>query len=468
MVGPLYRPRTMGSRKLGVALFAVALAACVESPAPAPALQSEQKDTACATGQTVNGIDVSVYDTSVDWPTAKGSGIDFAFIRVSDGTQYPDPSFAGYWAGAGSAGVYRGAYQYFRPSEDPIAQADLLLDAVGTLGSNDLPPVLDLEVNGGLGSADVVTAVQAWIGEITAATGRPPIIYAGLYSWPELTGGANLTTSPLWVAQYTTAACPDIPDPWTSWLFWQHSDTGVVDGVVSSQLDLDYFNGTLAQLQAFTFGGGSACGEISGSGGIVDDSDPCFTPGGPSAYMRHVTDAGYGGELYWTHTTTATAEANYGQWNLTIDVAGAYRVDAYTAAAYATSHAAHYAIEASGSAQTFTIDQTAVDGWQTLGEVDFAAGGGQWINLGDNTGEATEEQLVFDAIRLTPLAAPGSDGSGSDDGSGSGNGETGSTSGGCSASSASAGAGAGATAWIALVALALACMPRRRARSRGR
>jgi MYXO-CTERM domain-containing protein len=393
----------------------------------------DQAATVCGSASTVNGIDVSQYDTAVDWPTAKAAGIDFAFMRVSDGIAYPDPAFAGYWSGARAAGVIRGAYQYFRPDVDPVQQADLLASAMGTLLPGDLPPVLDLEVADGVSTTGVVTAVNAWIAEVEAKTGRSPIIYAGLYSWPTLTGGADETQYPLWIAQYTTAACPDIPAPWTQWLFWQHSDTGVVDGVTSSQLDLDVFNGTLDQLETFAAGSGSAapCGVIASDGGMIDDSDACFTPGGPSAYMRHVTDAGEDSTLYWTHTTQAAAQANYGEWDLYFAAAGTYHVEAYTDTAYATSQAADYQIQAAGALQSSTIDQSAVDGWQSLGDIAFAAGGGQSIVLGDNTGEATQKQIVFDAIRFTPLDGSGGSGSGSGNGSGSASPPAVHTGGGC-------------------------------------
>jgi MYXO-CTERM domain-containing protein len=351
----------------------------------------------------VHGLDVSYYDDSVDWNVAHAAGIDFAFIRVTDGTQYKDPTFAAYWAGARAAGVLRGGYQFFRPAEDPIAQADLMLSLMGPVLPGDLPPVLDVETSGGLTQTQVTAAVHAWVDHVTAAIGRAPIVYAGLYSWPDLTGSADLTTSPLWLAQYTTAACPNIPAPWTKWMFWQHSNTGVVDGVVSGELDLDVFDGTLADLKAFAAGAPAPCGTIDATGGTIDDGDACFTAGGPAQYMRHVTGTGASDGLYWTHTTQAADAANYGQWNLVFAQAGTYKVEAYTAASYATSHAAAYLIQASGAQQSVTIDQTASDGWQSLGEIAFAAGGDQWINLGDNTGEATQQQLVFDAIRFTPV-----------------------------------------------------------------
>jgi lysozyme len=390
------------------AAFAV-LAGCASAPELAT---RTQEVTTCAEGPTIRGMDVSSYDPNVDWPTAHASGIEFAFVRASDGTQYPDPLFAQHWAAAKSAGVIRGAYQFFRPAEDPIAQADLLIQSMGTLDKDDLPPVLDLETAGGLTQAQVVAAAQQWLDHVAAATGRTPIIYAGLYSWHDLTGSHDMTTSPLWVAQYTSAACPNIPDPWTRWSFWQYSDTGSVSGIPGSMLDVDVFNGTRDDLIAYAEGTApAACGSLPSEGGVIDNGDPCFDEGGPPSYLRQVQSAGFGGSLVWTHATASDHEANFAQWNLAFDEPGRYLVEVYTDHTYATATQATYSVVAGGQMTAATIDQTALDGWQTLGEFDFAAGGGQSIHLGDNTGEAatSNAQLVFDAIRLTrddPPAPP--------------------------------------------------------------
>jgi hypothetical protein len=169
-------------------------------------------------------------------------------------------------------------------------------------------------------------------------------------------------------------------------------------------LDLDLYNGTLADLQAFAAGTPPPpCGTIDAAGGVIDNGDPCFAAGGPPATLRDVTSAGMGGSLIWTHATAAASEANFAQWNLTFAEAGHYLVEAYTDHAYATSHQAGYVIHAAAGDTIATIDQGAVDGWQKLGEFDFAAGGAQSIHLGDNTGEPASDnaQLVFDAIRFT-------------------------------------------------------------------
>ena len=404
------------------ALFAMMSGACADRLGTI-----DQADTVCASGPTVQGMDVSYYETSVDWAMARQDGIEFAFIRATDGTQYLDPKFAMYWQGAKDAGVIRGAYQYFRPAEDPVAQAELLLAQMGPVEPGDLPPVIDLEVSGGLTQPQVAAAVQLWVDHVAAAIGRPPIVYAGLYSWPTLTGAADLTTSPLWVAQYTTAPCPDIPLPWTHWAFWQDTSTGSITAVPGSTLDLDVFDGSHDDLLAFTAAGTCGdgtcsggettascavdcppCGTIDAAGGEIADAVACFVAGGPPAYLRAVTGAGEQGDLIWTHTTDAATESNFAQWNLFFAEAGQYRVEVYTAQPYAQSMHAAYAIRAAGASSSVELDQSAVDGWQTLGELDFAAGGDQSIHLGDNTGEpaSADVQLVFDAIRLTRLDDP--------------------------------------------------------------
>ena len=54
------------------------------------------------------------------------------------------------------------------------------------------------------------------------------------------------------------------------------------------------------------------------------------------------------------------------------------------------------------------LDQSAVDGWQSLGTFAFADGGSQWIRVADNTGEplADKVQLAFDAVRVTRVEEP--------------------------------------------------------------
>ncbi len=205
----------------------------------------------CGRGATTLGIDVSFYQGAFNWTTVKDAGVEFAFIRVSDGLGYRDSQFARSWTEAKRAGVIRGAYQFFRPGESAIAQADLLVDAMGTLAPGDLPPVIDVEATSGLGAATVAARVQTWVDRVRTRTGRTPIVYTGKYFWQDSVGNsAAFKTLPLWLAQYTSAACPNLPDAWSSWKFWQYSDRGSIRGI-SGGVDVNRFNGTLQDLQTF-------------------------------------------------------------------------------------------------------------------------------------------------------------------------------------------------------------------------
>jgi lysozyme len=377
-----------------MAVIVVSLAGCaVQSDQPLS--EVVQGTTVCgASSDAVHGIDVSSYETSIDWAMAKASGVDFAFIRVSDGLQHRDAKFATYWPGAKAAGVMRGAYQFFRPAQDPIAQAQLLLDAMGPRMPGDLPPVIDVETTSGLAPAQVEASVRAWVDHVTGAIGRRPIIYAGYYSWQDYTGNANLTSSPLWHAQYTSAACPNIPTPWTRWLFWQHSSTGTVPGVLGEPTDMNVFDGTLDELRAFADEAPAPCGVIDPAGGEIDDTHPCFSAGGPESTLRRVDD------LIWTRATSSSYIGNFAVWQLVFAEAGHYRVEVHTSASYADSHRAKYKVRAAGELHTVVVDQ-AVDGWQSLGELAFDAGDDQFVELDDNTGDTNGERLVFDRVRVT-------------------------------------------------------------------
>jgi lysozyme len=201
----------------------------------------------CPSGSTLQGIDVSVAQGAIIWSQVSAAGKAFAFARVSDGN-FVDPSFAGNYAAIKAAGMIRGAYQHFEPAQDPIVQANIVLAAIGTPAAGDLPPALDVEINGGLGPAALAAAIQSWVTTIQAAIGRPPIIYTAAGIWDSEVASTEFSAYPLWVAN-VGAVCPTTPAAWSSWAFWQYSFNGSVSGVEGS-VDLDEFNGSASALQA--------------------------------------------------------------------------------------------------------------------------------------------------------------------------------------------------------------------------
>ena len=212
--------------------------------------QSAPEPKQCAGANTVPGIDVSVYQGSIDWKKVRSAGIGFAFARVSDGTGTPDAAFATNWPAMKAAGIVRGAYQFFRPAEDPLAQANLFvskLDAAGGLEPDDLPVAMDLEVIDGVADSVLQSHAQLWLEAMRMTTRKTPILYMPLDMGPHL--GSRLDRYPLWVANWGVS-CPSLPAGWSNWRFWQTSDNGLVAGI-GDFVDRDDFNGPLATLEGF-------------------------------------------------------------------------------------------------------------------------------------------------------------------------------------------------------------------------
>ena len=206
----------------------------------------------CADGETLEGIDVSYYQGSIDWNAVAADGIAFAITRVNHGG-FMDPEFDTNWAAIRSVGLVRGAYQYFDPGGDPVAQANTFISKVGVLGPGDLPGVIDVESTDGLGPAAVAANVATWLDLVEAGTGRRPIIYTGSYFWNDNVQTTALNDHPLWIAHYTTG-CPNMPTAWSDWAMWQYSSTGSVAGIAGN-VDLDRFNGDALALEDFAANG---------------------------------------------------------------------------------------------------------------------------------------------------------------------------------------------------------------------
>jgi lysozyme len=193
----------------------------------------------------VQGIDVSHYQGSVDWQQVAQGGLAFAFAKATEGITYVDPQLAANWAGIRAAGLVRGAYHFFEPNDDPTQQATHFLSTVQP-APGDLPPVLDVETTGGVSDTELWSGVTSWLQAVEQATGHQPILYTSPGFWSSHAPDLSLTRYPLWLADY--ADQPTLPDGWTSWLFWQYSQSGSCPGVTGA-VDLDVFSGSFQQLK---------------------------------------------------------------------------------------------------------------------------------------------------------------------------------------------------------------------------
>jgi lysozyme len=221
----------------------------------------------------VEGLDVYNGQGTIDWMKVAASGRQFAFIKATQGDYNKQTSFPANWANSAAAGLMRSAYHFFDPTIDGVAQANAFLAEVtagGGMGSNDLPPMLDIECpvsasqttsqssdpnceytgnSGWVATATMQQRIFDWLSTVEAAVGRKPIIY----SYPSWFGDvmfsdARLTAYPLFIATYST--CASVPTPWTTAVFWQYSATATVPGITGS-VDVDRFFGSAGDLQTW-------------------------------------------------------------------------------------------------------------------------------------------------------------------------------------------------------------------------
>ncbi|MES2403745.1 MAG: GH25 family lysozyme [Pseudomonadota bacterium] len=196
------------------------------------------------------GIDVSAYQPTVDWNKVLGGGALFAFIKATEGTGLIDKFFVDHWAKAKASGILRGAYHFFRPAQDAAAQAHHFLDQLFDPG--ELPPVLDVEVADNIPLARIQDGVNAFI-DIVAASLARPLIYTSPGFWNPLPTRTDIVSkTDLWVANWLVHA-PMACKGYASWTFWQYANAATVPGIPGAlNVDANRFNGTLAELHAYS------------------------------------------------------------------------------------------------------------------------------------------------------------------------------------------------------------------------
>jgi len=181
-----------------LALVATAATAVVVTASPAQAA-------------TTAGIDVSRYQGSINWTSVRNAGIQFAFIKTTEGTTVKDANFAANYVGAYNAGVIRGAYHFALPDRSWISD---------------------------------------FLNTYRTRTGRYAVIYTTTSWWTSCTGNWSgpWANHPLWLARW--ASTPGtLPAGAPFYSFWQYTSSGSVPGI-SGAVDRDYFNGDRSRLIA--------------------------------------------------------------------------------------------------------------------------------------------------------------------------------------------------------------------------
>src|SRR3954447_21206596 len=105
----------------------------------------------------IHGIDVSKYQSYIDWASVKEMKVDnirigFTFIKATEGMGNTDRYFKRNWKKAKESGVTRGAYHFFLATKSEKLQPKTFTRSV-PLDPGDPPPVLDIEQTHGVNPA---------------------------------------------------------------------------------------------------------------------------------------------------------------------------------------------------------------------------------------------------------------------------------------------------------------------------
>ena len=223
------------------------------------------------------GVDVSSYQGVINWSNASRSGVSFAWAKATEGATLHDADFTLNEANAAAAGVYIGAYHFAHP-ETHIGAAGADLEAAFFWSSVSnyvrgggfyLMPMLDVESDLSTASpAYTKTTLSQWVNEwcqdiVNAAASNGVVVKPVIYTYTSYSTtwlDDTVTNWPLWMAEYPASpnpqyGAPSSTSPWANWAIWQFDDTNTVLSGITSDCDVDVFNGTAASLGELVIGG---------------------------------------------------------------------------------------------------------------------------------------------------------------------------------------------------------------------
>lgn len=193
----------------------------------------------------IRGIDVSKYQGHIDWHQVKSSGVKFAYIKATQGSDRVDDRFHQNWHGANLVGLRRGAYHFVNWCDGPGE----IRNYINTVPRDPhaLPPVLDVETTPRsrtckrvLHPEHIIPEIHQMLRELESHFGRRPIIYTGPRFYRMVIAPGGFDSYPLWVASYSRHPREHYGD--RRWTIWQHSERGRIPGI-RHRVDLNKWHG---------------------------------------------------------------------------------------------------------------------------------------------------------------------------------------------------------------------------------
>ena len=187
----------------------------------------------------LSGIDISSHNGEIDFAEVKNAGVNFVFIKSTEGANFKDSKFERNYVLALENKFFLGTYHFFRFDVDGIEQANNFMSAVGDKYF-DMPLVIDVEEHGNpyvFIKSKVVRELRDMVDELIANNYKV-MFYTNKDGYNEFIKG-NFDDYPLWLCAFSKPEGID-------WTIWQYSHWGEVDGI-KGEVDLNIFYGNSEQ-----------------------------------------------------------------------------------------------------------------------------------------------------------------------------------------------------------------------------
>lgn len=203
------------------------------------------------------GIDVSHYQSSIDWRRVKATGkVDFVIMKAMyESSKAKDEMFEANYAGATNAGINRGVYNFIGSvsASDPIADASALLKILNGR-KLEFGIWLDLESDKvralGKDRLEDIVEKESKLFEIAGYTVG---IYCNYFWYKNVISDKmkDAFAGKFWIARYPRNDKGEVvnnlspKNSCSDSIGWQYSSKGKIDGIIT-KVDLDMFWGELS------------------------------------------------------------------------------------------------------------------------------------------------------------------------------------------------------------------------------
>lgn len=223
------------------------------------------------------GIDVSAAQGELSqeaWNAIAAAGIEFAYLKATEGQGYLDAHYVANRERARAAGLLTGAYHYFWATRPAYEQAMWFHKTTSDF-AHELPPVMDFESMKGMKPVDALYRAHEFLATCEGLFGRRLVFYTYPSFWWQLQATKSfgpiemsklrdIGTRDLWIAHYGVVQ-PNVQWPWTRYFLWQFDGDGGRKLPSGVDADFNWYDGSLADLRAYC--------------GLERDTDPTLWDG---------------------------------------------------------------------------------------------------------------------------------------------------------------------------------------------